>query len=105
MLHAFNIYPSLFVLTPVTEDEMAHMDQQKEENNWGAENDRYFTSCPQTYWGACIVTASQKQLMVGCANDERACPVQENINGRPNMLEPAKFKGNRYTITYIPVLN
>ena len=105
MLHAFNIYPALFVLTPVAEGEMTHLDQEAKEDSWAAETDRYFTSCPQTYWGSCIVTANQKQLMLGCANDDRVCPVQEKINGRSIMLEPSKFKGERYTITFIPVLN
>jgi hypothetical protein len=103
MLHAFNIYPALFVITPTTESDT--IVEQHQESSWVAENDRYFTCCPQTYWGDCIFQADTKQLMVCCRNDARPCPVQEKINGKINLLEPAKFKGARYTITYIPVLN
>jgi hypothetical protein len=105
MIHAFNIYPALLVLTPVAQRNIPELEQQEEEDTWVAENDGYFTSCPQTYWGDCIFTADQKQLMLSRRNDVRACPVQEKINGRMNVLEPAKFKGQHYTITYIPVLN
>jgi hypothetical protein len=104
MLHAFNIYPALLVLTPVQED-LPREEDEAEESTWAKEEDRYFTNYPQTYWGDCLFTAQHKQLMLSSRNDAHACPVQERINGKPNILEPAKFKGHNYTITYIPVLN
>ena len=105
MLHAFNIYPALFVLTPVESGDTNQLDQRNNEQSWIAETDSYFTSCPHTYWGDCVITSNTKQLMVACRNDAQPCPVQEKIDGKLNVLEPAKFKGQHYTVTYIPVLN
>jgi hypothetical protein len=105
MKHAFNIYPALLVLTPMQPEAAFQLNDERCQLEGTTENDRYFTSCPQTYWGDCLFNGEQKQLLIGEKKDKEACPVQGSIGGRLNVLEPAKFKGDRYTITYIPVLN
>ena len=102
MQHAFNIYPALLILTPVVSEETISIETQ---NDWVSETERYFPNCTQTYWGNCLVNDTQKQFMFRFTKDEQACPVQELLHGRLNVLEPTKFKGKHYTITYIPVLN
>jgi hypothetical protein len=105
MKHAFHIYPALFVLIPVKVGETIQPENAIKENEWNVDPDQYFTSCPQTYWGNCIITGDQKQFLFQSREEKRACPVQSMIDGRLNILEPSKFKGQHYTITYVPVLN
>ena len=105
MKRAFNIYPALFVLTPVRQEETVETGNMLKGVEGTSETEHYFTSYPQTYWGNCLYNADQTQLMFGLNTDLKACPVQTQLDGRLNILEPAKFKGEHYTITYIPVLN
>jgi hypothetical protein len=104
MLHAFNIYPALLVLTPVKTQETPITQEKERENSW-CEDDRHFPSCPQTYWGNCVSNDHHTQLMFSNGMDAEVCPIQKTINGKWNVLEPKKFKGKHYTITYIQVLN
>jgi hypothetical protein len=105
MKHAFHIYPALFVLIPVEVEEAIQPVSQIKEHEWNADPDQYFTSCPQTYWGKCLITGDQKQMLFGTHEEQKACPVQLMLGGRHNILEASKFKGRHYTITYVPVLN
>jgi hypothetical protein len=105
MHHAFNIYPALLVLTPVAQLEPLGKTNSFEEREGSSATERHFTTCPQTYWGNCLYNENHTQLMFGFRKDPQACPVHEQIDGRLNVLEPTKFKGKHYTITYIPVLN
>jgi hypothetical protein len=105
MKHAFNIYPALLVLTPVRLDETVGLTTQFKDSEGTLESERYFTSYPQTYWGNCIVHEDQTQLIFGSKKEKSNYPKLNLSNGRKNFLEPAKFKGKNYTITYIPVLN
>ena len=105
MKHAFHIYPALFVVIPVEIGEAIHPENSIKETEWNSDPDQYFTSCPQTYWGKCLITGDQKQILYGVSEEKKACPVQSMLGGRLNILEPAKFKGEHYTITYVPVLN
>jgi hypothetical protein len=104
MKHAFNIYPALLVLTPVKMEQAVELGNQF--NIEGPpEADQYFSCCPQTYWGNCVFKADHSQFMFGTRTEAKVCPIQPQLGGRSNILEPAKFKGKDYTITYIPVLN
>jgi hypothetical protein len=105
MKHAFSIYPALLVLIPVKVQETIPPANRMDETEWGTEPDQYFTSCPQTYWGTCLFNGDKVQLMYVTNEDKKVCPVQSMLGGRLNALEPTKFKGQQYTITYIPVLN
>ena len=108
MKHAFNIYPALFILTPVQRAEAALVEGNEcnDDRAWAREEERYFTSYPQTYWGNCLLNASRTQLILPFSKGEnKGCPVFELNETPQNLLQPAKFRGNRYTITYLPVLN
>lgn len=105
MKHAFHIYPALLVLIPVEVEEAIQPESRIKEDDWNIDPDQYFTSCPQTYWGKCLISGDQKQILYGIGDEPKACPVQSMLGGRLNFLEPSKFKGERYTITYVPVLN
>ena len=93
MKHAFNIYPALFILTTVMQEETIQLSEQTCEK-WR-----------QTFWGDCLFNESHTQLVLRFESDMKVCPDQELFDGKLNVLQPAKFKGERYAITYIPVLN
>jgi len=82
-----------------------HTERAIKKEDLNSDADQYFTSCPQTYWGKCLITGNQKQILFGTNEEKEACPVQLVLHGKVNILEPSKFKGKRYTITYVPVLN
>ncbi len=105
MKHAFHIYPALFVVIPIEVGEAIQPENSIKESEWNSDPDQYFTSCPQTYWGKCLITGDQKQILYGVLEEKKACPVQATLGGRLNILEPTKYKGEHYTITYVPVLN
>jgi len=105
MKHAFNIYPALLVLTPVRTQQAVELGHQFQQIEGAPEADQYFSCCPQTYWGNCVFKADQTQFMFGSRTEAKICPIYPHLGGRSNILEPAKFKGPNYTITYIPVLN
>ena len=108
MKHSFNIYPALFILTPVQVNDAIppNSHEGNDETAWTCEAERYFTSCPQTYWGNCIFNASHTQLILSFNNKEmNDCPVLDLVPGTHKILQPAKFRGKHYTITYIPAEN
>jgi len=107
MRGVFNIYPALFILTPVTLEEsiqtIDRTSRNKRSNSFGRE--ACLRSWPQAFWGDCLFNENHKQLVLPYNNDMNACVVQQFLNGKSTVLKPAKFKGKRYVITYIPVLN
>ena len=100
MKHAFNIYPALLVITPVDVQESS-----LPEGEWPADSDQSLANCPQTYWGDCVCNEKYTQLMFTVKGKTEACLVQELIEGKVDVLQPVKFKGNRFLITFIPVSN
>ena len=106
MRSAFNIYPALFRLTLKQEQSIergSHATQSAREFNYKKE--KYFTPSPYTYRGECIFNESRTEITM-VINGTKGSPLaQEFFNARSNGLQPAEFKGERYMITYIPVLN
>jgi len=86
MKHAFNIHPSLLIITPMMNAEtMRAIDDV-------AGND-------------CLFDENRTQPMLRCNVDMDACLLLELLDERLIQLKPMKFRGKRYAITYIPVLN
>ena len=93
MKHAFNIYPALFIITPVRQEQIIEV------------SDQGYGKWRQTFWGDCLFNESHTQLVLRFESDMKAYPDKEVFDDKLNVLKPAKFKGKRYAITYIPVLN
>jgi hypothetical protein len=104
MTHAFNIYPALFILTPVRQEGTIHRnDHAFGDEQYRCEREGNFRSCPRTFWGDCLFNESHTQFVLRFETNSKSCP--ELLDTKLKPLDPAKFRGTRYTITYIPVLN
>ena len=107
MRHAFRIYPALLIITPVMQEQTTQTNDlacwNEKPSNYVRE--AYFTSWPQTYWGDCVINESRTLLVLRFKNEMNAGPVEELLDGKLKVVEPAKLKGKRFTITYVPVLN
>ena len=101
MQHEFNIYPALFILTPLMQEQPIHVHARSR----GNVRQSNASGRPQTFWGDCLFDESHTQLVLRYESDESVNLIQENLDERTYGLEPKKFKGGRYAITYIPVTN
>ena len=86
MKHSFNIHPSLFILTPMPEQSIIQRIDDLSEND-------------------CHIDEDRMKLMLRCNVDMDACLLLELLDEKLVQLKPANFKGERYAITYVPVLN
>jgi len=105
MRHEFNIYPALFILTPLMQEQPIHAHVRscgyvRQSNASGISK-----GWPQTFWGDCLFDESHTQLVLRYESDESVNLIQENLDEGSCGLEPRKFKGSRYAVTYIPVTN
>jgi len=106
MEHAFNIYPALFILTPIMQEHTIQINlQAKNQEASGNGREGCFRNWPQSFWGDCLFNESHTQFVLRFENNMKGCPVQKHLDEKINALKPSKFKGKRYAITFIPVMN
>jgi hypothetical protein len=86
MKHAFNIYPALLILTPAMRaDTIQPLDHVSGKD--------------------CHFNENHTHPILRFDVDMDACLLLELLDEKLIQLKPTKYKGNRYAITYIPVLN
>ena len=98
MKHAFNIYPALFILTPLQRAEAALVEGNEcnDERAWASEEERYFTSYPQTYWGNCILNASRTQLLNLILKTRPCFQIEQVLHWRTRFSSPGPCQYHLY---------
>ena len=107
MIHAFNIYPAWFILTPIMQEQSIQtsnhsFSNEKADSNECRENPGNW---PQTFWGDCLFNENHTQLVLRFESGINTQTAQKLLDANLPALEPVKYKGERYAMTFVPVLN
>jgi len=107
MKKTFKIYPALFILSPVQSNHLAKEKEPAKAKMIFDSHDIYFINGhPQTYYGECQFNADR--TMVSLPFNQRPRPFLFMIELPENIftkVEPKKYKGEKFTLTYISVNN